>query len=164
MAAKPGMLAVEARLAREEVADSQYVLVAANGSVQTDGRVLSLFSQQTAGSSCPALLTAPLSALTIGMSFLEVGRIKILVVPISRGASWICELVQQPSSEAFARTLRRFVGDAHILGDRPVGSPDNESLDQQLERLLLCSGFQSELKRVEDALSRRKARGLETIL
>jgi hypothetical protein len=162
------MQAVDARLAREEIADGQFVLVAANGSVRTDGRVLYLYSQQAADASTsgPALLAAPLSAITIGMSFLEPGRIRIMVVPKARGACWLCETARHARTEAFARTLRSSVGDAHILGDCTfVGTPgpDNAYLDQQLERLLLCSGFQSELKRVEDAQSRRKARGLETI-
>lgn len=162
------MQAADARLAREEIADGQYMLVAANGSVHTDGRVLSLFSQQASGASSGlALLTAPLSALTIGMSFLEPGRIKIMIVPKTRGACWICEMVQHARTEVFARSLRNFVGDAHILGDSSFGcipGADDGSLDQQLERLFLCSGFHSELKRVEDALSRRKERGLETII
>ena len=162
-----------ARLAREEAGDGQYTVVADHGCVVLDGRALYLFSSAqelgASGDGGPALFCAALSSVTIGISLLEEGRPKVLIVPKSRGSCWMCEMAQQASTDALLHTLRHCVGDGNILvlgREKLVGysAASEASIDEQLDRLLLCPGFQSEMERIDAALSRRTARGESLIL
>lgn len=149
-----------ATLAREDT-DGKYVIVADPGMLQLDviAKTLTLFAT-AAATNGPALYHAPITSCMLGMSFQDPLRVKLMVVPKMRGPCWLADMPRQASAEELARAMRSCIGDAHIVGDSIEGTDAQDAdLEDELERLSLCQGFQSELQRVEAAVSRRKLFG-----
>ena len=144
-----------AKVAREDVATGQYVVVAEAATVTASDTTLTVRHQQT------TLLHQPLSALL----FAATGS-KLMIVPTSRAAAHVVEFHVEREACALVEGLRS----RGVVIHGPPAPPPKPSrpspalLSRELEQLATSDDFRDLLADVEGALARRQSLGLPDLL